>query len=73
MDALTADEDAYRIARLRYEGGLSNYQSVLLAENPRVSTKAQSPSTVGPLPDLGVVLTVPEATSKSPAGTAIWS
>lgn len=32
-DALTADEDAYRIARLRYEGGLSNYQSVLLAEN----------------------------------------
>lgn len=33
MDALTADEDAYRIARLRYEGGLSNYQSVLLAEN----------------------------------------
>ena len=32
-NALTADEDAYRIARLRYEGGLSNYQSVLLAEN----------------------------------------
>ena len=31
--ALAADEDAYRIARLRYEGGLSNYQSVLLAED----------------------------------------
>jgi NodT family efflux transporter outer membrane factor (OMF) lipoprotein len=32
-DALAADEDAYRIARLRYEGGLANYQSVLLAED----------------------------------------
>ncbi len=32
-DALAADEDAYRIARLRYDGGLSNYQSVLLAED----------------------------------------
>lgn len=30
--ALAADEDAYRIAKLRYEGGLANYQSVLLAE-----------------------------------------
>lgn len=30
--ALAASEDAYRIARLRYQGGLSTYQSVLLAE-----------------------------------------
>ncbi|MFL5297160.1 MAG: efflux transporter outer membrane subunit [Phenylobacterium sp.] len=30
--ALAASEDAYRIARLRYEGGLSTYPSVLLAE-----------------------------------------
>ncbi len=32
-DALAAYEQAYRIARLRYEGGLANYQSVLLAED----------------------------------------
>ncbi|HVY84550.1 MAG TPA: efflux transporter outer membrane subunit [Caulobacterales bacterium] len=31
--ALNAYEDAYRIARLRYEGGLSNYQAVLIAED----------------------------------------
>lgn len=31
--ALTLEEDAYRVARLRYTGGLSNYQSVLLVEN----------------------------------------
>jgi len=30
--ALAASEDAYRIARLRYQGGLSTYPSVLLAE-----------------------------------------
>jgi NodT family efflux transporter outer membrane factor (OMF) lipoprotein len=33
LDALAANEDAYRIARLRYDGGLANYQSVLLAED----------------------------------------
>lgn len=30
--ALAASEDAYRIAKLRYEGGLSTYPSVLLVE-----------------------------------------
>ncbi len=32
-EALADNEQAYRIARLRYEGGLANYQSVLLAED----------------------------------------
>lgn len=31
--ALAADEEAHRIARLRYDGGLANFQTVLLAEN----------------------------------------
>jgi NodT family efflux transporter outer membrane factor (OMF) lipoprotein len=31
--ALAANEEAYRLTRMRYEGGLSNYQSVLLAED----------------------------------------
>lgn len=31
--ALAAQEEAYRIARLRYTGGLANYQSVLLVED----------------------------------------
>jgi NodT family efflux transporter outer membrane factor (OMF) lipoprotein len=31
--ALAADEEAYKLTRLRYEGGLANYQSVLLAED----------------------------------------
>jgi NodT family efflux transporter outer membrane factor (OMF) lipoprotein len=31
--ALAANEEAYKLTRLRYEGGLSNYQSVLLAED----------------------------------------
>jgi NodT family efflux transporter outer membrane factor (OMF) lipoprotein len=31
--ALGADEEAYKIIRMRYEGGLSNYQAVLIAED----------------------------------------
>jgi NodT family efflux transporter outer membrane factor (OMF) lipoprotein len=31
--ALAANEEAYKLIRMRYEGGLSNYQSVLLAED----------------------------------------
>jgi NodT family efflux transporter outer membrane factor (OMF) lipoprotein len=31
--ALAADENAHRIARLRYDGGLATYQTVLLAED----------------------------------------
>ncbi len=31
--ALSAYEQAYKLTRMRYEGGLSNYQAVLLAEN----------------------------------------
>jgi len=31
--ALAANEEAYRLTRMRYEGGLSNYQSVLIAED----------------------------------------
>lgn len=32
-DALAAYEESYSVARLRYEGGLANYQTVLLAED----------------------------------------
>jgi len=38
-EALAAYEQAYRIARLRYEGGLANYQSVLLAEDAVLQTR----------------------------------
>ena len=31
--ALAADEEAYKLTRMRYQGGLANYQSVLLAED----------------------------------------
>jgi NodT family efflux transporter outer membrane factor (OMF) lipoprotein len=31
--ALAADEEAYRLIRMRYEGGLANYQAVLIAED----------------------------------------
>lgn len=32
-EALDDNEAAYKVARLRYDGGLANYQSVLLAED----------------------------------------
>ena len=31
--ALAADEEAYKLIRMRYEGGLANYQAVLIAED----------------------------------------
>jgi NodT family efflux transporter outer membrane factor (OMF) lipoprotein len=38
-DALTANEEAYRIARLRYDGGLANYQTVLIAEDAVLASR----------------------------------
>ena len=38
--ALAADEEAYRLTRMRYEGGLSNYQSVLIAEDAVLQARA---------------------------------
>ncbi len=52
--ALAADEDAYRIARLRYEGGLATYpvgaagrerRAAITAASSPISTAAPSPST----------------------------
>ena len=40
--ALAAYEEAYRIARLRYDGGLANYQTVLLAEDSVLQAGAPS-------------------------------
>ncbi len=37
--ALAADEEAYRIARLRYDGGLANYQYVLLSEDTVLASR----------------------------------
>ena len=37
--ALAADEDAYRITRQRYEGGLAPYQSVLIVEDAVLSQR----------------------------------
>ena len=38
-DALAAYEEAYRVARLRYDGGLANFQTVLLAEDSVLQTR----------------------------------
>ena len=38
-DALAAYEEAYSVARLRYEGGLANFQTVLLAEDSVLQTR----------------------------------
>ena len=38
-DALAANQDAFSIASLRYRGGLSNYQSVLLAEDAMLQSR----------------------------------
>jgi NodT family efflux transporter outer membrane factor (OMF) lipoprotein len=38
--ALAADEEAFRIARLRYKGGLNTYQATLLAEQAVLSERA---------------------------------
>jgi NodT family efflux transporter outer membrane factor (OMF) lipoprotein len=37
--ALASYEGAYKVARLRYEGGLSTYQSVLLAEDAEIEQR----------------------------------
>jgi NodT family efflux transporter outer membrane factor (OMF) lipoprotein len=38
-EALAANRDAYQTASLRYRGGLSNYQSVLLAEDAMLQSR----------------------------------
>ena len=40
--ALFRQEAAYRLARLRYEGGLSGYQAVLIVEDALLTARAQS-------------------------------
>lgn len=40
--AAARHETAYRLSRMRYEGGLSNYQSVLIAENALLEARDQA-------------------------------
>jgi NodT family efflux transporter outer membrane factor (OMF) lipoprotein len=40
-EALADDEAAYKVARLRYEGGLANYQTVLLAEDAVLAARRE--------------------------------
>jgi outer membrane protein TolC len=37
--ALTAYEEAYRLSKLRYDGGLSDYTSLLVAEQSLISQR----------------------------------
>jgi len=40
--AASRQEAAYRLSRMRYEGGLSDYQSVLIAENALIEARDQA-------------------------------
>jgi len=40
--AVARDENAYRLSRMRYEGGLSDYQSVLIVENALLDARDQA-------------------------------
>jgi NodT family efflux transporter outer membrane factor (OMF) lipoprotein len=42
--ALARHEAAYRLSRIRYEGGLSDYQAVLISENALLAAREQSAS-----------------------------
>lgn len=42
--ALTRNEAAYRLSRIRYEGGLSDYQAVLISENALLAAREQAAS-----------------------------
>lgn len=40
-EALSHDEAAYKVARLRYDGGLANYQSVLISEDAVLAARRE--------------------------------
>jgi NodT family efflux transporter outer membrane factor (OMF) lipoprotein len=42
--ALARNEAAYRLSRIRYDGGLSDYQAVLISENALLAVREQSAS-----------------------------
>jgi NodT family efflux transporter outer membrane factor (OMF) lipoprotein len=42
--ALARQATAYRLARMRYEGGLSNYQAVLISEDALIAAREQAAS-----------------------------
>jgi NodT family efflux transporter outer membrane factor (OMF) lipoprotein len=43
-NAVARQESAYRLSRMRYEGGLSDYQSVLIVENSLLDARDQAAS-----------------------------